>query len=689
MVNWAVAGVLYAAVYGVTVAVLGDRIWERLLAGNIALLLPPLATLAVVVRRRRDWRGRDAVFWAAIAAWAALWWVGQISWAADELVFGTTLPWFKWPIILQLCASALPLLALVAWPHRPSSDETAVAAALDITVLAFLTGFLYWSLIIAPGMEPSRAPVALRTLAIIGPSIRAAAVAGFLGASISAGRGAWSHVYRRFASGFALAFGVLVLLSLSTVRGDYQTGSPGDVGWMLPFFFAAYAAADAPVSMPAMRSRMGALPQHASPALLFTALLTVTIVGFGIRFVTPISASIDALRDAATAFTLIAGLALVMVRLRVERAAGDRESERVRLLAAACRNAGDLMMVVSRGNRIEYANDACCRALGYPVDELEAVNPTTLFAGSPDGIPGFEQSVATRSVTRTSAEARRKDGTTFHAACVAAPILDADGNVTHIVAVVRDLTEDLRLRDQVVRGERLSAIGEVVSGVAHELNNPLQAMIGTLEISLAQPQAAAVAADLERIRFEAGRAARIVRNLLAFVQRAPKERVLIDLNEAVKATVAVRAYEIEMAGVQLREDYAAVLPLVLANRDEIQQLVLNLIMNGQQAMADQTTPRVLSIRTLLDGSDAAVEVRDTGPGLPEAIAGKIFEPFFTGRPAASGPGLGLSTSLGIAQAHGGRLELLPNARGACFRLTLPGAGFAGPVLPTAPSTLGG
>ena len=165
-----------------------------------------------------------------------------------------------------------------------------------------------------------------------------------------------------------------------------------------------------------------------------------------------------------------------------------------------------------------------------------------------------------------------------------------------------------------MRGERLSALGEFVSGVAHEINNPLQSIIGSLELVLEQDLDPALRGDIERARFEAGRAGRIVRNLLRFVRQAPNERLLLDLNEIVKATMSVRAYELEMAGIEIREDYAPLLPLVLANREEIQQVILNLVMNAQQAMSDPAGARVLSVRTFMAGADAVVEVRDTGPG---------------------------------------------------------------------------
>ena len=678
--NWAIAGVVFVGVYAALMTGLADQNAWRLVIGNIALLLPPLAPLYVLAARRHAWRGRQAVFWGAIGAWALLWLIGQTAWASDELFHAAVLPWFKWPIILQLCASALPLIALVAWPHRGVLAETAMTAALDIAALVFLTGFLYWSLIIAPGIDPAHHRLALQALATIGPLVRLAAVVGLLWAAASAGKNAWAMVYQRLAFGMLGAFLILIVMSLSAIRGDYQTGSPVDIGWMLPFFFAAWAAATSPSSpAPSRVSPTRPLPQ-ASPVLLFVALLTVPALGYGLRFLMPLGEPVDRLREIATAGTLVVGIALVLVRLRVEQRLGEQANQRLRLLATACEQAGELVIIIGRGSHIEYANDAFCRATGYTPEELESLPPSALVAAeSAAAIPIFNQSLKTRKVTRVTASLARKDGGTFQAACVGAPIVDSAGRVVNFVAVIRDTTEELRLREQLVRGERMSALGEFVSGVAHEINNPLQSIIGSLDLALDQQLDTGLRGDVERARFEAGRAGRIVRNLLRFVRQAPNERLLLDLNEIVQATMGVRAYELEMAGIQIREEYAPMLPLVLANREEIQQVILNLVMNAQQAMSDPGGARVLSVRTLMSGADAIVEVRDTGPGIPTELAGKIFEPFFTTKSAGAGPGLGLSLSLGIAHAHEGQLELVAAAAGCCFRLTLPGSGFPGPA----------
>jgi PAS domain S-box-containing protein len=678
--NWAVAGLVYAVAYGALVSALSGQDWARLVAGNIGLLLPPLALLWALLRRRSAWRGRQAVFFAALGAWAVLWFVGQIGWAYDELLASTPLPWFKWHIILQLCGSALPLIALVAWPHRDAPAETSITVALDIAVLVSLTGFLYWSLIIAPGTAPEQSPLALRMLAIIGPLVRLSAMVGLFLAARSAGKGPWAAVYLRMAIGLGLAFLLLVALGFVTVDGSYRTGAIPDIGWMLPFFFTASAVSIAPSSPARQRTAVPWGTRHSSPALLFAALLTVTVVGYSGRYLMPLGPPVDDLRELATAFTLICGGAIVMVRLRVEQRAVEQANQRVRLLATACEQAGELIVIVGPDGRIEYANDAFCRALGYSHEELAALAPNTLVAPESCGeIPAVVERLRSRELVRMSVGLSRRDRSTFAAACVAAPIVDDAGHVTHFVGVIRDVTEELRLREQLVRGERLSAVGEFISGVAHEINNPLQSVIGTIELLLGQTHDPDVRVDLERTRFEAGRAGRIVRNLLTFVKHSSKERLLMDLNEIVQSTIGVRAFELEMSGITTREEYAPLLPLVLANREEIQQVILHLVINAQQAMTGISGPRVLSVKTVLIGSDAVLEVSDTGPGIPANAAGRIFEPFFTTKTTGGGAGLGLSLSLGIASAHRGTLDLVPTETGSCFRLTLPGAGFPGPA----------
>ena len=155
--------------------------------------------------------------------------------------------------------------------------------------------------------------------------------------------------------------------------------------------------------------------------------------------------------------------------------------------------------------------------------------------------------------------------------------------------------------------------------------------------------------------------------------------MLLEVNDTIQAAVSVRTYELQQAGIHLEEEYGSNLPLVLANRDDLQQVVANLINNAQQAIALGGGRGVLTVRTAVDGNRALIEVADDGPGVPPDMAGRLFEPFSTSKSPGEGTGLGLSIALGIVNAHGGSLELVPGDRGARFRVSLPGAGFPGPA----------
>src|SRR5262249_16326621 len=206
---------------------------------------------------------------------------------------------------------------------------------------------------------------------------------------------------------------------------------------MLPFFFAAWAAAASPSSPPAPRGVSLAPAHQSSPMLLFLALTVVPLVGYGSIVLMPVDGGVDRLREIGTALTLVCGMGLVVLRLEVERTAASQANERVRLLATACEQAGELVVIVSKASEIVYANEAFCRATGYSSDELRSLAPTELVAQPSMGeIGAFNDSIRARLVTRVSFVMARKDRSTFQAACVAAPIVDGSGRITHFVAVI-------------------------------------------------------------------------------------------------------------------------------------------------------------------------------------------------------------------------------------------------------------
>src|SRR5262249_27059181 len=249
----------------------------------------------------------------------------------------------------------------------------------------------------------------------------------------------------------------------------------------------------------------------------------------------------------------------------------------------------------------------------------------------------------------------------------------------------RDSTEELKLRDQLVHSERLSAAGELVAGVAHEINNPVETMMGLVEVRVEEPDGDHTR-DLEVVRQEATRAGQIVRNLLAFVRKSSQDRARADLNQIAETAARLRSHALAQNNISLELELHPGVLAVIVNREEIQQVVLNLVLNAEHAIGDR--PGRIVIRTTAAEHAHTLQVSDDGPGISQELRGRVFEPFFTTKEVGQGTGLGLSLGLGIATAHGGSLELCPSeGRGACFKLTLPAqrpsaADFQMPGTPT-------
>jgi len=343
------------------------------------------------------------------------------------------------------------------------------------------------------------------------------------------------------------------------------------------------------------------------------------------------------------------------------------------LLANVIEQAQDLILVMTPDGACRHANGAFCRANGRTHEEITALHLRDLMQMETISAEDLLAHVRAHGTWRGTLQRLQPDGATYPVSATLAGIVDRRGDVTHVVSVERDISEDRRLREQLIHSERLSAVGQLVAGVAHEINNPLQAVMGFTELLIGADTSPEMRRDLEQIRTDADRAAKIVRHLLLFARRSTLERAVADLNEIARSTSALRAYELRSEGIELVERYSTELPLVVVNREEIQQVVLNLMLNAEQAVRAGGRGGSIRVTTGEAGDAAYIEVADDGPGVPAVVVSRIFEPFFTTKGVGQGTGLGLSVSLGIAEAHGGRLELLPSERGACFRLTLPSA----------------
>lgn len=258
----------------------------------------------------------------------------------------------------------------------------------------------------------------------------------------------------------------------------------------------------------------------------------------------------------------------------------------------------------------------------------------------------------------------------------ASPVSSATTDVAAVI-VVEDITDQKALETQLMQSEKLASVGTLVSGVAHELNNPLTSIAGLSEFLLEQGGEADPSREhLRVINDQAERASRIVRNLLSFARKSPAERVPLDLGDAAQRTVQLMSYELRRSDIALETEVQEGLPPVLGNRDELQQVILNLLTNAAYAIGKLPAgaARRIKVRCTAEAGRIIVRVQDSGVGIPPEVAAQLFDPFFTTKPPGEGTGLGLFLSYGIAEGHGGTLthDSVPG-QGATFALAIPAA----------------
>jgi PAS domain S-box-containing protein len=275
---------------------------------------------------------------------------------------------------------------------------------------------------------------------------------------------------------------------------------------------------------------------------------------------------------------------------------------------------------------------------------------------------------------RTKREVRftRPDGAHRVAMVFANPLVES-GRVTGVLAVARDVTDERMLQEQVARSEKLAALGELVSGVAHELNSPLQAILANAQLVERSPGVGAETVEsTQHIVAEAKRASRIVNKLLTFARQNPAERMATDVNQVMEDTLELRRYQLRMQEVTLDVQLDRSLPMTWADPFQLQQVFINLLGNAEQAVSRHGGERRITVRTRRENETLVIEVADSGPGIaPEHLA-HIFNPFYTTKPRGSGTGLGLSIADGIVREHGGSLRVQSDlGRGARFEVVLP------------------
>lgn len=265
----------------------------------------------------------------------------------------------------------------------------------------------------------------------------------------------------------------------------------------------------------------------------------------------------------------------------------------------------------------------------------------------------------------------------------ARPLFEANGTRLGWLEVYRDITGQRLIQSKLLQTEKMAALGQLVSGIAHELNNPLTSIQGYAQLLVSRRAAADRAGDALRISQEAERAARIVKNLLLFARETKPERRAVQLNEVIERTVSLRAYQLKLQNIEMELLLDPGLPQTLADAAQLQQVVLNLIVNAEQAIAgaraEEDRDGHILIRTRrLAGGRLAMEVADSGPGIPQEVVARIFDPFFTTKAPGVGTGLGLSIVYGIVQEHGGEVSVdSPSRGGARLIVELPALAVSG------------
>jgi two-component system NtrC family sensor kinase len=356
-------------------------------------------------------------------------------------------------------------------------------------------------------------------------------------------------------------------------------------------------------------------------------------------------------------------------------------NERLRRIASASEEryrmvferSPDALLVASLEGMVLEANPAATEMFGGPIVgksglELAEIDPSALRQ--------ILQRVQTEMALGWSGNGRRLDGTSFPIEADATAL--RVGGELRILGLIRDLTERRRLQHELLQAQKMEAIGLLVAGVAHELNNPLASIVAFSQLIRTDPRLPDELhhhADL--LIQESNRTRRIVQNLLDFARQRPPERVPTSLARLIHRVLGLQSYAIGPNRIEATLDIADDLPLVALDRAQIQQVLINLTLNASQAISRQTEGRIRIQAALTDNEDGdpvvRVSVTDNGPGIPAHLRSRLFVPFFTTKAPGEGTGLGLSVSFGIVAAHDGalRYEPGPDGAGATFIMELP------------------
>jgi PAS domain S-box-containing protein len=354
---------------------------------------------------------------------------------------------------------------------------------------------------------------------------------------------------------------------------------------------------------------------------------------------------------------------------KMERQLAQQEEFRGRLLESF----PDLILVVDLEERYTFVSSRARDLLGYAPQEMLGKKISELEDHSPELASLYHELVSGKEAF-ASAEygARHRDGSWRTMRAAGSRLVDADGKTSGVIFSVRDITVERKLEQQVVQSERLAAMGAMIGGVAHELNNPLTAIMGVSELLQDTETNEGARKQLAILQQQARRAAEIVQNLTYFSRPPAPGKSRINLVEVVERTLNLHAYSLRKNNITVDFLKEAGVPYALGDPHQLMQVFLNLIVNAEQAIRETRDKGTLRIRLGKGDNSVWVSFHDDGPGIPKENLSSIFDPFYTTKRPGRGTGLGLSICKSVMKEHNGSVEAANSPEGgSVFTVTLP------------------
>ena len=380
--------------------------------------------------------------------------------------------------------------------------------------------------------------------------------------------------------------------------------------------------------------------------------------------------NITAVRDAHGKIKQFRGLMLDVTDQKTFQAQLQRERDFNQKILNATQS---MILVLDTAGLISYANRRCYEA-GYKQEEMIGQRLVDLVdAGQrKDFEAALETTAHGHQVENLELRARRSDGTLGHFSISLSPMRDEQNAVNSVVVVMTDITDAALMQAKLAHSERMATLGRLVSGVAHEVNNPLAAILGFTDLLLENPGVPDNAReDLQIILQETQRTKDIVQDLLSFARQRPVKRELVQVGLILKQTTKLRSYDFHSHGVEVIEDYDENLPAVMGDAQQLQQVFLNILNNAYDAIEESGRRGKIYLKTEHHAQAIEVKLRDNGTGITDVE--RIFDPFYTTKQTGKGTGLGLSICYGIVRAHGGEIQCWNNANGegSTFSIRIP------------------